>query len=82
MKFVKTERDLLKYVSKIYRLNFEIVAVTRPCIRFFVIQIAFQSSDRAELDFWRFVIKISFNVKSQGNKKLKFSPKGLTTPKI
>ena len=28
-------KDLLKYVSKICRLNFEIVAVTRPCIRFF-----------------------------------------------
>ena len=25
----------LKYVSKISELNFEIVAVTRPCIRFF-----------------------------------------------
>ena len=26
---------LLKYVSKICGLNFEIVAVTQPCIRFF-----------------------------------------------
>ena len=42
---------LFKYVSKIYALNFEIVVVTRSCIRFFSCLIAFQSSDRAELDF-------------------------------
>ena len=34
-------RTTLNYVSKIYGLNFEIVAVTRPCIRLTVIQIAF-----------------------------------------
>ena len=41
----------LKYVSKIYALHFEIIAVTRP---FFLIWIAFQSSDTAELDFMTF----------------------------
>ena len=44
--------SFLKYISKICGLNFEIVAVTRPCIRFFsCIQIAFQRSDKVELDF-------------------------------
>ena len=42
----------LKYVSIIHTLNFEIVAVTRPCISFsHSYALAFQSSDRAELDF-------------------------------
>ena len=43
-------RQIVKYVSKIYALNFEIVAVTRPCIRF-LIQIAFQNLDREEPGF-------------------------------
>ena len=51
VEFSGWRRNSLKYVSKICGQNFEIVAVTRPCIRFFLIQIAFQSSDRVELDF-------------------------------
>ena len=47
----------------------------------FLTQIAFQGSDWVELDFGGFLIRISLNVKSQG-KKSRFSPKGLTTPKI
>ena len=44
----------------------------------FLIQIAFQSSDRAELDFWDFVIKITFNLKSWGTEKNRtFLPRDL-----
>ena len=40
------QSDWLKYILKIYALKLEILAVTRPCIRFFSFdQIAFQSSD-------------------------------------
>ena len=42
----------------------------------FLIQIAFQSSDRAELDFWGSVIKIAFNFKSRGTEKIEFSSQG------
>ena len=35
----------------------------------FLIQIAFQSSDRVELDFWGSVIKIALNFKSRGTEK-------------
>ena len=36
----------------------------------FLIQTAFQSSDRAELDFGGFMIRFSLNVRSQETKKL------------
>ena len=36
----------------------------------FLIQMAFQSSDRVELDYRSLVIRISLNVKSQGTKKI------------
>ena len=39
----------------------------------FFIQIAFQSSDRAELDFWGSVIKIALNFRSQGTEKMDLS---------
>ena len=35
LSFLSFSYNLLKYVLKICGLNFEIVAVTRPCIRFF-----------------------------------------------
>ena len=38
-----------------------------------LIQIAFQSSDRAELDFWGSVIKIALNFKSLGTEKIELS---------
>ena len=60
----------LKYVLKFCRLNFEIVAITRPCIRFFLIQIAFQSTGGVELDFGGFVIRICLNIKSRWIKKI------------
>ena len=62
----------LKYVSKIYALNFEIVAVT-AMYQIFFIPIAFQSRNKAELDFCGFVIEIALNFKSQGNEKGKLS---------
>ena len=36
----------------------------------FLVHIAFQSSDRVELDFSGFVIKMAVNVKSRGNEKI------------
>ena len=48
----------------------------------FLIHVAFQSSDRVELDFWGSVIKIALNFKSQGTKKSNFPPKGPTTFQI
>ena len=48
----------------------------------FLIQIAFQRSDKVELDFWVFVVKIALNFKSQGTKKSNFPPKGPTTFKF
>ena len=42
----------------------------------FLIQIALQSSDRAELDFWGSVVKCALNFKSWGTKKIKLSSKG------
>ena len=38
---IDTEKDELKFVSKICGPNIEVIAITRPCIRFFLIQIAF-----------------------------------------
>ena len=42
----------------------------------FIIQIAFQSSDRVELDFWGSVIKIALNFKSRGIEKVERSSQG------
>ena len=42
----------------------------------FLIQIAFQSSDRVELDFWGPVSKNALNFKSRGTKKIKLSSQG------
>ena len=42
----------------------------------FLIQIAFQSSDRVELDFLGSVIKIALNFKSQGTEKIEDSSQG------
>ena len=39
----------------------------------FLIQKAFQSSDRVELDFCIFVIEVALNFKSQGIEKMKLS---------
>ena len=39
----------------------------------FLIQTAFQSSDRVELDFWGSVIKITLNFKSRGTEKTELS---------
>ena len=51
---------ILKYVSKIYSLNFEIVAVTRPCIIFFSfrerLKLKFFSSFYLELQKFRFQV--------------------------
>ena len=48
--------------------------------QFFLVEISFQSSDREELDFGGFVIRMFLNVKSQGSRKSSFSPRGPTTP--
>ena len=48
----------------------------------FLIQIALQSSDRVEHDFWGSVIKNALNLKSRGTEKIDFPPKGLTTFKF
>ena len=45
----------------------------------FLIQIAFQSSDRVKLDFWGSAIKIALNFTPEGLKKSNFLPKGSTT---
>ena len=42
----------------------------------FLIQIAFQNSDRVELDFWGSIIKNALNFKSRGTKKVELSSKG------
>ena len=42
----------------------------------FLIQIAFQSSDRVELDFWGSVTKIALNFKSRGTEKIELSSQG------
>ena len=42
----------------------------------FLIHIAFQSSDRVELDFWGSVIKNALHFKSQGTKKIELSSQG------
>ena len=39
----------------------------------FLIQIAFQSSDRVELDFLDSVIKVTLNFKSRGTEKIELS---------
>ena len=39
-------------------------------------QIVFQRSDRVELNFWDFVIKIALNFKSRGTKKIELSSQG------
>ena len=41
-----------------------------------LIQIAFQSSDRVEFDFWGSVTKIALNFKSWGTEKINLPPKG------
>ena len=49
----------------------------------FLIQIAFQSSDRVEIDFGGSVIKITLNFKFRGTEKnSNFPPKGPTTFKF
>ena len=48
----------------------------------FLTQIAFQSPDRAELNFWGFAIKIALNFKFRGTEKSNFPPKGPTTFKF
>ena len=40
----------LKHVSKICALNFEIVAVTRPCIRFLSFRWRFKALTEADFD--------------------------------
>ena len=42
----------------------------------FLIQIAFQSSDRLELDFWGSVFKIALNFQPRGTEKIKLSSQG------
>ena len=42
----------------------------------FLIQIAFQSSDRVELDFRGSVIKITLNFKSRGTEQIELSSQG------
>ena len=37
----------------------------------FVIQMAFQSFDRVELDLWGFAVKVAFNFKSRETEKIK-----------
>ena len=49
---------------------------------YFLIQIAFQSSDRVELDFWGSVIKNAFNFKSRGTEKVELSSQGPTSFKF
>ena len=77
--------QLPKYLSKIYGLNFEIVDKTWDLrldrwdstkYQIFLIQIAFQSSDRAELAFWGSVINIALNFKSRGTEKIELSSQG------
>ena len=48
----------------------------------FLIQIAFQSSDRVELDIWGSVSRNALNFKSWGTKKSNFPPKGPTSFQI
>ena len=48
----------------------------------FYIQIAFQSSDRVELDVWGSVIKISLNFESQRTKEVELSSQGPATFKF
>ena len=45
----------------------------------FLIQIAFQSSDKGKLDFLGSVIRNALNFKSPGTNESNFPPKGLTT---
>ena len=42
----------------------------------FFIQIAFQKSDRVELDLWASVIQIALNFKSQETEKIELSSQG------
>ena len=42
----------------------------------FLFQIAFQSSDRVELDFGRSVLKTALNLKSRGTEKIELSFQG------
>ena len=42
----------------------------------FLIQIAFQSSDKVKADFWVSVIKIALNFKSRGTENIKISSQG------
>ena len=42
----------------------------------FLIQVAFQSSDRVDLYFWDSVIKIALNFKPRGTEKIELSSQG------
>ena len=68
--------NVLQYVSKICGLNFEIVAITRPYIRFISFRWRFKISQGVELDFLGFVIRICFNVQSQRTKKIEVFSQG------
>ena len=48
----------------------------------FLIQMAFQSFDRAERDFWGSVIKIALNFKFRGTEKIEIPPNGPATFKF
>ena len=68
--FHSTRESKLKYVPKICGINFEIVTITRPCIRFFSFRQHLKALWLSRAWFLGFVIRICLNVKSQWTKKI------------
>ena len=63
--------SLIESKTLVCGLNFEIVAITQPCIKFFSSHSdSVSSSDCVDLDSLCFVIRICLNVKSQRTKKI------------
>ena len=73
--FKFSSQHLLKYVSKVCGLNLRSLLLLDH-VSDFLIQIAFQSSDRVKLDFLGSVIKIALNFKSRWTEEIELSSQG------
>ena len=63
---------ILKYVQKLCALDFEIVAVSRPCIIVFWFRYRFELFTYVEPDFRGFLTRVHSCVESQGAEEIKF----------
>ena len=73
---------LLKYVSKLCALHFQIVAGSRPCVRFFSFRYRFKALTEWSLIFVVSRLKLFWIFSPKGLKNSNFSPKGPTAFKI